>query len=46
VVKEAAARVSGSGGGRPHLAMAGVTDRARLGEALEAGRNKIVQALA
>jgi alanyl-tRNA synthetase len=45
LVREAAAAASGSGGGRPHLAMAGVGDPTRVGDALEAGRRKIRAAL-
>ncbi len=37
VVKAAAAVVGGRGGGRPHMAQAGVEDPERLDEALRAG---------
>jgi alanyl-tRNA synthetase len=37
VVREVAALVGGRGGGRPHMAQAGVEDPARLDEALRAG---------
>jgi alanyl-tRNA synthetase len=37
VVREVAALVGGRGGGRPHMAQAGVEDPARLDEALHAG---------
>ena len=37
VVREVAALVGGRGGGRPHMAQAGVEDPARLDEALNAG---------
>ena len=38
VVREVAAMVGGRGGGRPHMAQAGVEDAERLDEALRAGR--------
>jgi len=37
VVREVAALVGGKGGGRPHMAQAGVEDPTRLDEALAAG---------
>jgi alanyl-tRNA synthetase len=37
VVRGVAARVDGKGGGRPHMAQAGVGDPGRLEEALKAG---------
>jgi len=37
VVREVAALVGGRGGGRPHMAQAGVENPERLDEALEAG---------
>ncbi len=45
VVREAASAVGGSGGGRPHLAMAGMGDPERTDEAIEAGRRMIAAAL-
>ena len=38
IVRAAASAVGGSGGGKPHLAMAGVGDPTRVDEALAAGR--------
>lgn len=37
LVREAAAVFGGRGGGRPHMAQAGVPDPSRLDEAIEAG---------
>ena len=37
LIRELAAVVGGKGGGRPHMAQAGVADPARLDEALVAG---------
>ena len=37
VIREVAARVGGKGGGRPHIAQAGVSDPAVLDEALVSG---------
>jgi alanyl-tRNA synthetase len=45
VVRAAASAVGGSGGGKPHLAMAGVGDIARVDEAMAAGRAKLMLAL-
>ncbi len=45
IVRAAASAVGGSGGGRPHLAMAGVGDPSRLSEAVAAGRAKLLAAL-
>jgi alanyl-tRNA synthetase len=45
IVRKAASQVGGSGGGRPHLAMAGVGDPRRTDEALEAGRSLMTSAL-
>jgi len=45
VVRAAAAAVGGSGGGKPHLAMAGIGDPERTAEALNAGRDRIQAAL-
>ena len=41
VVREVAALVGGKGGGRPHMAQAGVNDPSRLDEALGVGANKV-----
>jgi alanyl-tRNA synthetase len=46
IVREAASAAGGSGGGKAHLAMAGVADPERIAEALEAGRRRIRAALA
>jgi alanyl-tRNA synthetase len=45
VVRAAAQAAGGNGGGRPHMAMAGVGDLARIQEALEAGRVILDKAL-
>ena len=45
LVRVAAAAVGGSGGGKPHLAMAGVGDPGQVDAALAAGRVRIEQAL-
>jgi alanyl-tRNA synthetase len=45
LVKEAAARIGGGGGGRPTLAEAGGRDPEKLGEAFEAGRSALESAL-
>ena len=45
IVREAAQVAGGSGGGKPHLAMAGVKDPSKLAEALEAGRRNLTAAL-
>ncbi len=45
LVKEAAARIGGGGGGRPTLAEAGGREPAKLGEAFEAGRIALESAL-
>jgi alanyl-tRNA synthetase len=45
IVRAAASAVGGSGGGRPHLAMAGVGDPARVDEAMAAGRAKLALVL-
>jgi alanyl-tRNA synthetase len=45
VVREIAALVGGRGGGRPHMAQAGVEDPERIDEALRMGR-KVVERLA
>jgi alanyl-tRNA synthetase len=41
VVREVAALVGGKGGGRPHMAQAGVNDPSRLDEALGVGAEKV-----
>ena len=41
VVREVAALVGGKGGGRPHMAQAGVNDPSRLDEALGVGLDKV-----
>jgi len=46
VVREVAAVVGGRGGGRPHMAQAGVEDPSRLDEALTAGATAVRQLLA
>jgi alanyl-tRNA synthetase len=45
IVRAAASAVGGSGGGKPHLAMAGVGDPGRIGEAMAAGRAKLTAVL-
>ena len=45
VVREIAALVGGRGGGRPHMAQAGVEDPERIDEALRLGR-EVVEKLA
>jgi alanyl-tRNA synthetase len=45
IVRTAAAAVGGKGGGKPHLAMAGVGDPTRVGEAMSAGTARLVAAL-
>jgi alanyl-tRNA synthetase len=45
VVRDVAAVVGGKGGGRPHLAQAGVGDPARLDEALALGADKVRERL-
>ena len=45
IVRAAASAVGGSGGGKPHLAMAGVGDPSRVDEAMAAGRAKLALAL-
>ena len=45
VVREVAAIVGGKGGGRPHMAQAGVEDPARLDEALTAGLDTVRELL-
>lgn len=45
IVRAAATAVGGNGGGRPHLAMAGIGDPDRAEEALEAGRRYMTAAL-
>ena len=45
VVREIASLVGGRGGGRPHMAQAGVEDPARIDEALRVGR-EVVETLA
>ena len=45
VVREAAQVAGGSGGGKPHLAMAGVKDASKVTDALEAGRRNLTAAL-
>jgi alanyl-tRNA synthetase len=45
IVRAAASAVGGSGGGKPHLAMAGVGDPARVDAAMAAGRAKLALAL-
>jgi alanyl-tRNA synthetase len=46
VVREVATIVGGKGGGRPHMAQAGVEDASRLDEALSAGVSKVRELLA
>ena len=46
LVREAATRIGGGGGGRPTLAEAGGKHPEKLAEALEAGKRAIVSALA
>ncbi len=46
VVREVAAVVGGKGGGRPHLAQAGVEDPSRIDEALEKGHDVVTRLLA
>ncbi|MEX2466996.1 MAG: alanine--tRNA ligase [Gemmatimonadota bacterium] len=41
VVREVAARVGGKGGGRAHMAQAGVNDASKLDEALRIGADKV-----
>jgi alanyl-tRNA synthetase len=45
VVRDVAAVVGGKGGGRPHLAQAGVGDPSRLDEALSAGAETVREKL-
>jgi alanyl-tRNA synthetase len=45
VVRDVAAVVGGKGGGRPHLAQAGVADASRLEEALRLGGEKVRERL-
>jgi alanyl-tRNA synthetase len=45
VVREVAALVGGKGGGRPHMAQAGVEDPSRLDEALSSGVAKVRELL-
>ncbi len=45
IVREAAAIAGGSGGGRPHLAMAGVPDMGRISEILGEMRDRLEAAL-
>jgi alanyl-tRNA synthetase len=45
VVREVAAVVGGKGGGRPHMAQAGVEDPSRIDEALESGAKKVRELL-
>jgi alanyl-tRNA synthetase len=45
VVRDVAAIVGGKGGGRPHMAQAGVEDATRLDEALHAGLEKVRELL-
>ena len=45
LVRTAAQAAGGSGGGKPHLAMAGVGEVARVADALEAGRARLLAAL-
>jgi alanyl-tRNA synthetase len=45
IVRAAAAAVGGSGGGKAHLAMAGVGDPTRVDEAMAAGRAKLALVL-
>ncbi len=46
VVREVAAVVGGRGGGRPHMAQAGVEDPSRLDEALSSGARAVRELLA
>jgi len=45
VVREVASVVGGRGGGRPHMAQAGVENVERIGEALEVGARKVRETL-
>jgi alanyl-tRNA synthetase len=45
VVRDVAALVGGKGGGRPHMAQAGVEDATRLDEALASGLTKVRELL-
>jgi len=45
VVREVAALVGGKGGGRPHMAQAGVEDPERLDEALSSGADRVREML-
>lgn len=45
IVREAASIGGGSGGGRPHLAMAGIPDAARIPEILDTMRGRLEEAL-
>jgi len=46
LVRRVARVTGGSGGGKPHLALAGGKDAAKLGEALEVARQALAEALA
>ena len=46
VVREVASVVGGRGGGRPHMAQAGVEDPSRLDEALASGADAVKALLA
>jgi alanyl-tRNA synthetase len=46
VVRDVAAIVGGKGGGRPHMAQAGVEDPRRIDEALHAGVDAVGRLLA
>jgi alanyl-tRNA synthetase len=46
VVREVAAIVGGRGGGKPHMAQAGVEDASRLDEALTSGVTAVRELLA
>jgi alanyl-tRNA synthetase len=45
LVREVAAIVGGKGGGRPHMAQAGVEDPSKLDEALSAGATAVRELL-
>ena len=45
IVREIGEIIGGGGGGKPHLATAGGKDTTKLNEALEYGKNKIIDLL-
>jgi alanyl-tRNA synthetase len=46
IVKQIASIVGGRGGGRPHMAQAGIEDPTRVDEALAAGADKVRELVA